>query len=455
MNKRDREPVDKTAEVLIDDIGHNNRSPDAKKGRRDVERMETWKGSAKDNNEKELIAVTIVANELVSNTSNGKVKSLIDCYNPLIREETDLMKEHIITCCKGWDNKEEILREAIRYVWPEIDIGIDRIEDFEKLVDVLLLSIETLMPKHCKECDDHYIVGRGDKPVIRCMWCKGGAHDCIDRGNKEKLRGMFWLCRVCNDIVIRQILPKIDIVKKMELAKKEIEINFEGFETKKDNNNNVEEENQGDINNEDISQDSKGVAAKKDDENIAQGGKGEKDTGNDNTKERNSRIDNKKNERICWFYENRTCKFGSQCRNAHPEACKQMLEYGKCPNSYCKLFHPKICRELYDHGLCRRSNCWYIHPTKIANRNGMYHSNNNNNNDNNQNNSRNGNSYPNQSFQNNPRNSNNNSFLGIWPTPAETSTNMHNTLARLIGTLEKVDARIENLEMRQMNRWNY
>ena len=449
MNKRDREITDREVEILIDDNEPTNRSPVAKKGRRELERkkerMETWKGS---NAEKELISVTIVVNGLVSNISDDKVKSLIDCYNPLIREETDMMKGHIITCCENWDNKEEILREAIRNVWPEVDIGIDNMEDFKKLADILLLSIETLMPKHCKECDDFYIVSKSDKPAIRCMWCKGGAHDCIDRGNKEKLKGMFWMCRICNDVMNRQILPKIDLVKKMELIKKEIDINFEGFESKKDKN--TDEVNEGDSHNEDMSQSSKKNEANNNEEDNLQRGR-DNDTGNENPRERNS-VDNNKREIICWFYENRTCKYGSQCRNTHREACQPMIEYGKCANSRCKLVHPKICRSYYQQGICGRSNCWFTHPTKIENRNGMYQRNNYDNSTNSRNNNPNTNQ---QSFQSNSQNNNSN-FLGKWPTPAEAaSTNTNNILARLIGTLEKVDARIENLEMRQMSRWNY
>ena len=449
MNKRNREITDREVEILIDDNEPTNRSPVAKKGRRELERkkerMETWKGS---NAEKELISVTIVVNGLVSNISDDKVKSLIDCYNPLIREETDMMKGHIITCCENWDNKEEILREAIRNVWPEVDIEIDNIEDFKKLADILLLSIETLMPKHCKECDDFYIVGKSDKPAIRCMWCKGGAHDCIDRGNKEKLKGMFWMCRICNDVMNRQILPKIDLVKKMELIKKEIDINFEGFESKKDKN--TDEVNEGDSHNEDMNQSNKKKEANNNEEDNLQRGR-ENDTGNETPRERNS-VDNNNREIICWFYENRTCKYGSQCRNTHKEACQQMIEYGKCANSRCKLVHPKICRSYYQQGICGRSNCWFTHPTKIENRNGMYQRNNYDNSTNSRNNNPNTNQ---QSFQSNSQNNNTN-FLGKWPTPAEAaSTNTNNILARLIGTLEKVDARIENLEMRQMSRWNY
>ncbi|CAL4062780.1 unnamed protein product, partial [Meganyctiphanes norvegica] len=92
--------------------------------------------------------------------------------------------------------------------------------------------METLMPKNCKECNHYYIVKREDKPVIRCMWCRGGAHDCVDRGNKQKLKGMVWMCRVCNDTINKQIIPKISLVRKMELVKKEASINFEGFSMK-------------------------------------------------------------------------------------------------------------------------------------------------------------------------------------------------------------------------------
>merc|ERR1739842_96999 len=126
-------------------------------------------------------------------------------------------------------------------------------------------------PKHCKECDDFYIFSKSDKPAIRCMWCKGGAHDCIDRGNKEKLKGMFWMCRICNDVMNRQILPKIDLVKKMELIKKEIDINFEGFESKKDKN--TDEVNEGDSHNEDMSQSSKMKEANNNEEDNLQRGR--------------------------------------------------------------------------------------------------------------------------------------------------------------------------------------
>ena len=83
-NRERDEPNDDIQEVIPDkDI----RSPRAKKERHEVQKMESWKES---NVEKELITVTIVINKLISNSAKDKVKKLIDCYNPLFREETDM-----------------------------------------------------------------------------------------------------------------------------------------------------------------------------------------------------------------------------------------------------------------------------------------------------------------------------------------------------------------------------
>ena len=99
-------------------------------------------------------------------------------------------------------------------MWPENGMNLSNIMEIGKLAEILILSIETLMPKMCKECNSYYMIKRTYNPTVRCMWCKVGAHDCIDRGNKEKLKGMMWMCKICNEIMEKQILPKIDIVKK-------------------------------------------------------------------------------------------------------------------------------------------------------------------------------------------------------------------------------------------------
>ena len=252
---------------------------------------------------------------------------------------------------------------------------------------------------------------------------------------------MVWLCRVCNDVMQNQIFPKIDLVKKMELIKKETAINFEGFNII---NN--------DINN--INKDGENTERKNKEEENGQVRRIANSINNANNEEANNTEENTEDRKICWFYENRKCRFGQKCRDAHPEACKPMLEYGKCEDSRCKLIHPKICRNYYNRGECDRYNCWFTHPTKIENRNPNI-SQRPNRYEGNANNMRQNQHNQNQEFRSNPTSRNPN-FLGNWPTPAEAASgNIHQTLARIIGTIEKVDARMEKIEMRQINRWTY
>ena len=314
------------------------------------------------------------------------MKNLIDCYNPIIREATDVMKGHMLDMCKNWENKEEILNDAIRCVWPEIDIEyaeleLDKIDQLEKLIDTLLMAIEAIMPKQCKECDEHYYVGTEHKPTIRCMWCKAGAHDCIDRGNKGKLKGMDWLCKICKDIIQNQIICKIDIEKRMELIKKETAINFEGFNKPKKNKG--KEEDVIEVTDDEIIFHDE-TAQKDNDTEMPQQqldeGNGsnrptqnqQENSGGRNTEVEGPKDDNKKRDQgrnECHFWKNYQCKFGEKCRMEHPTRCQEILEKGTCSNgNNCKLAHPKICWNIYKHQHCARKHCWYIHPSKITNK---------------------------------------------------------------------------------------
>ncbi|CAL4155642.1 unnamed protein product, partial [Meganyctiphanes norvegica] len=75
---------------------------------------------------------------------------------------------------------------------------------------------------------------------------------------------------------------------------------------------------------------------KKDDESIT--------PENIEPKEDKPETDAQGTKKTCWFWVNRKCKFGNQCKDDHPVQCKSMMETGRCSDSRCKLIHPKICR---------------------------------------------------------------------------------------------------------------
>ena len=92
-------------------------------------------------------------------------------------------------------------------------------------------------------------------------------------------------------------------------------------------------------------------------------------------------------------------------------------------------------------GACNRYNCGYIHPNKIGNRGQRT-----------QQNILPQNLNQNQGFQ---MYQNKESFLENWPIPAEASMSIHQTIARLMETIKKVDVRMENIEMNRRNGWIY
>ena len=71
----------------------------------------------------------------------------------------------------------------------------------------------------------------------------------------------------------------------------------------------------------------------------------------------------------CRYFVNSACFYGKNCRNFHPEVCKEWAEKGKCQNinrdQGCKLVHQRKCRSIELQEICRRPNCGFLHPTNI------------------------------------------------------------------------------------------
>ena len=77
---------------------------------------------------------------------------------------------------------------------------------------------------------------------------------------------------------------------------------------------------------------------------------------------------NKKKEeskRECFYYTNKTCKFGNQCLYEHKDSCKEMVDNGYCFDKNCRLGPPRICWMIYETGSCKRNMCKFFHPLNL------------------------------------------------------------------------------------------
>ena len=452
MKEKPQEVPDSSKPKLNEEIN----SPEAKK-------LENGRGdenidSGDDNNDELMQTIDIIDHDLhvvyvtkeISilelKTKDKMIRKLIDCYSPVLYGDFDLMRKHMLDLSEMWTEKENIFKNAIRYVLNN-DENINE-TNIGELAEILLQAIENRMPKQCNDCEKWYVARRNTKPKVLCTWCKVSMHDCKEVNGIEDISGLRWFCKECNELFNNQFQPKMRNFKN---------IHFKGFNECNPLKQQIPPTKDQDTNEKEV--------INLDEEITEIGRVDNKDENkkceNENKKDENDEIkayENKPDSKdivtksTCWHWVNRKCKFGNNCKNEHPVQCKTMMETGKCPDNRCKLIHPKICRGVYFEGYCSRRNCWYVHPTNIVNKyvfrdNYSTYNNNNNNNNNLQyhtpsnhvNNTQKGWTQNNQWNQSSTRDSP--TFLDQWPTPWETCRSARMLVGKI---LEEVTSKIMN-----------
>ena len=80
-----------------------------------IRKMEILKG-VKDEQYDTCLVETRVISGLVENIEGGNAKLLIECFNPIIRNFPEHIKQEMMKCSQEWENKKEICIGAINYV---------------------------------------------------------------------------------------------------------------------------------------------------------------------------------------------------------------------------------------------------------------------------------------------------------------------------------------------------
>ena len=399
----------------------------SEKDENDSRRMETFK-ELRDEDE-EVIIETRVISGLVKNIEDNYVKSLIECFNPVLRGSPDIINQQMKSCSEKWENKKDVYIGAIDYTIHGRRDTRDKKEQLkdkgiERLREILIREIENRMPKHCKQCDNWYIVQLKDKPEIHCMWCKVGIHDCMEINESVENLGFKWLCGKCEPVFTEHFLPKLDQTASFDgfgadMRKKtgkdnvgkgqEITGNNKNASKGKKSNNTKEKEDLEAIVVVEEDLDAIIVVEEHEEEREINDNINRKNNEMETEDSRKPKDENRRNNQnikeICWFWKNKKCRYTTNCNKDHPEQCKEMLELGLCKDSRCKLLHPKICRNLFFNKYCPRGDtCWFVHPSKI--KNNVLNNQNTQNSYNNLNNRRN-----NENINNHPRHNNQDQYM--------------------------------------------
>lgn len=428
-------------------------SPDHKKKKEDEENAEPKEMMTFDEmDETEAIKWnTKVVSKLMDDAKDYGVQKLIDCYNPLYENDIETIKKDMLNH-SGYDKDTiPIYKLAINYV-TNLEEEINE-TDIGELAEILIAAIKNRSTKHCEDCKKWYIVGKENKPKKTCVICKVGQHDCGDETNDIRRAGDKWFCKECNEQFTnqnKQVKCRNIYFKGFEENDKTREIRNDTIAKLRECAKNAEMEEDEPM---PINIDDEQVQKKKEEEEEK---KREEELRNRQEEEKKKKEREKKNNTArtaCKYFLQSACRFGDNCRNFHPEICKEWATKGSCANinadPNCKLAHPKKCRKY----ACNGHKCNYVHPTNYTKRyqnktptniNSSY-----------QNiNPRGKPQYEDQGFNIDPHSRN---FLETWPLPMEAAAAaaMHRFMAQIDQRMNQMDARWEKMEKNRMSSRGY
>ena len=119
-------------------------------------------------------AETVALSGITENMESELVIELIDKFSPVIRNFPEQIKQEMLDLSAEWQNRREIFIEAINSVNHNGKHNSNRKEELkelctERLCELLVREVENRMPKHCRKCNEHYIVKLNDCPELYCM----------------------------------------------------------------------------------------------------------------------------------------------------------------------------------------------------------------------------------------------------------------------------------------------
>ena len=240
------------------------------------------------------------------------------------------------------------------------------------LVSRIIFAIKALLPSHCSECTQQYVVDLEPEnpPLFTCHMCFQGAHDCetvkklyssLSSASLSLLAGHVWLCSRCllssSPVKQRRSKSRHNSISKTASALGRIRDQLQGQELESPTA-------------------PSSLVIPGFNTPASEPPFGEDTLDRDLQQELDERLQSVSREQVCPKYKSGKCPHGLKgnkvingqtCELGHPKRCIKYCKFGNkhkhgCnKGNNCTYYHPTICKFSHQSRLCTNENCTFVH----------------------------------------------------------------------------------------------
>ena len=229
----------------------------------------------------------------------------------------------------------------------------------EKLTHSIICKVQNYLSDICESCNCSYRFKIQDSPLLECKLCGQEVHrscflksigeeetseitalEVLGKINPYNLQNLFYICKPC----AKEVVPDDSLNEGVSQQKTSSVANDEPLQSEMVQQNQVSEDS---IDNHvtSIVVDTSASPRLNINKTVT--------------------VSNRKNDKVCSFYEKGVCKHGRKgdtCKFSHPKMCKKFLTHGYkkgrgCNKKECSDHHPPICKSSLKNGTCFKGNC--------------------------------------------------------------------------------------------------
>ena len=141
--------------------------------------------------------------DIEQKTESHTIKDLIGCFD--IKDAGKKSNkfsnsfDNVRICIQTWADKKKYIIEAMNFIDDKESNEKFKSLNVDDLIGHLLFSINSRMPKECRDWREWYKSEIGKESEMSCNLCDTGLHGCNKKYYDMGVPGLVWLCYECLD----------------------------------------------------------------------------------------------------------------------------------------------------------------------------------------------------------------------------------------------------------------